>query len=694
MAGLLRPPDRMSVPEAAEKYVHLNNPGSYVGPYLNSGCWYMVEPAQMLTAREMNAVVFVGPAQTGKTQSLLLNWIAYSAKVDPMDMILYSPTQANARDFSTRRVDRMHRHSPEIGGMLVKKADADNKFDKHYTNGMILTLSWPTVTELSGKPVGRIGLTDYDRMPDDIGGDGSAFDLAMKRTTVYGSFAMTLAESSPSRPVGDPTWLPKSPHEAPPTTGILALYNRGDRRRRYWPCPFCSEYFEAKFEMLTWEPLPNPVDASETVKLQCPKCGEKIAPVQRADMDLWGLWLKDGQSADRFGNIKGRGERSVIASYWLMGPAANFMPWKTLVMNYLTAMGEFERTGSEEALKKFYNNDLALPYIPRSIQEMRVPEVLKARAEPFPVAEEDTDERVLRHVQAGHDALLPMVPAGVRFLVACVDVQKNLFMVQVFGICPGAPFDMVVVDRFQVVKSNRTDNDGDRSWVKPSAYLEDWHLLHELVMKKQYPLADGSGRRMMIRATACDSGGKEGVTTNAYNFYRALRTDGNGGRFHLVKGDHAPGIPRARITFPDANQKDKLSAARGDVPVLMLNSNALKDTLNGRLDCIEPGKGMVRFPDWLPDNFYAELCSEVRTDKGWEDPRGKARNEAWDLAYYCIGLCVSEILRVEKFDWSNPPGWAKEWDSNDLVVNVSQKERFAQSEAGSYDFAKLASSLA
>ena len=26
--------------------------------------------------------------------------------------------------------------------------------------------------------------------------------------------------------------------------GILSLYNRGDRRRWYWPCPHCGEYFQ------------------------------------------------------------------------------------------------------------------------------------------------------------------------------------------------------------------------------------------------------------------------------------------------------------------------------------------------------------------------------------------------------------------------------------------------------------------
>ena len=41
---------------------------------------------------------------------------------------------------------------------------------------------------------------------------------------------MTAAESSPGRVITDAKWIRKTPHEAPPTTGILSLYNRGDRR--------------------------------------------------------------------------------------------------------------------------------------------------------------------------------------------------------------------------------------------------------------------------------------------------------------------------------------------------------------------------------------------------------------------------------------------------------------------------------
>lgn len=679
VAVILQPAEDMSVAEAAEEYRYLNTPGAYVGPYKNSTSPMMVEPMNTFTSREFTGMIFVGPAQSAKTESMVLNTAAYTIKCDPMDMMIVCPTQTAARDFSMRRVDRMHRYSEEIGAMQLPGADADNKFDKHYRNGMMLSLSWPTPTELAGKPIGRVVLTDRDRMVDDVDGDGEPFDLASKRTTTFMSSAMTVAESSPSREVKNPKWLAASPHEAPPCDGILGLYNRGDRRRWYWPCPHCGKHFEGLFTHLDYERregLSN-LEVAETVRMRCPfpDCGKHIHPDDRDDMQQRGIWLKDNQYIID-GKVYGTPPRTLIASFWLRGVAAAFTNWKKLVVTYLDAQDTFEKTGSEEALKKFYNNDLGEPYIPKSMTSGRDPTVLQSRAEKLPAE----DER--------------KVPEGVRFLVALIDVQKNMWKVQIFGILPGEPFDMVLIDRYEVKKSKRMDEDGDAAWVKPAVYLEDWELLIPEVMDKEYELADGSGRMMGVKHTGCDSGGEEGVTGKAYEFYRKLITLGRAGRFTLLKGDPKPGQPRARITHPDANRKDQMANARGEIPVLMLNSNMLKDALDARLDCVIPGKGMYRIPDWVGDQFFVELCSEVRTSKGWEHKQKRIRNEPVDLSYYCIGLCVSQYLSVEKMDWANPPNWAAEWDKNSLVRKATEAPRFSNPLESNYDFSALAQQLA
>lgn len=674
LAMMLKPPEHLSVSQAAAKYRIVNSPGSYVGPWKNETVPAMVEPMDTFTSREFDGIAFVGAAQSAKTDSLVINTLLYGVKVDPLDMMIVCPTMLDARDFGIRRVDRLHMHSPAVGEMLLPGADADNRYDKQYVSGMLFTLAWPTESQLAGKPIPRVILTDRDRMADNVDGvAGEPFDLAQKRTTTFGSYAMTVAESSPSKPIKDLTWIPRTLHEAPPCEGILKLYNRGDRRRWYWPCPDCGHYFEGRFKHLVWdEDGESNMDRAQGTRMICPVCQYKIHPDERDAMQQRGRWLKDGQSITNDGEIIGRGLRTKIASFWLNGVAASFTNWKKLVTIYLDAMDEYERTGSQESLKKFYNNDLGEPYVPKSSQDVRLPEVLKARAEKLA-------ER--------------KVPAGVRFLIATIDVQKNMFVVQVFGILPGKPFDTVLIDRFDIRKSQRKDEDGERLWIKPHAYLEDWDEIIMGVIEKEYELDDGSGRMMGIKFTGCDSGGKEGVTSKAYEFYRSLVAQNKHRRFILLKGDHVPNQPRTRISYPDSSRKDNKSGARGDIPVLMLNSNLLKDDLNGRLDCMEPGRGMFRFADWFSDSLYSELCGEVRGDKGWEPVAG-VRNEAWDLSYYCIGLCISPLVGVEGLNWDQPPGWAAEWDRNDLVREPANEPRFASGLKSDHDFAKYAKALA
>lgn len=686
----------MSVSQAAEEYRYINNPGAYVGPWLNATTPYLVEPMDVLTSWKFTGMVFVGPAQTGKTD-MFANWLGYSAICDPADMMLIQTSQTTARDFSMRRIDRLHRHSPKIGERLLNTRQADNTYDKTYQSGMLLTLSWPTINELSGKPIPRLWLTDYDRMDQDVDGEGSPFFLARKRATTFRSYGMCAAESSPGFAVDNPKWVRGSKHEAPPTRGILSIYNQGDRRRWYWQCVSCLNHFEPAFGLLRYPDTEDFMEAAEMTTLECPHCGLHYShdPVDdlpgKHMLNQRGVWVPDNCVVDADGVVQGTPPRSTIASFWMRGVAAAFSDWKTLVFNYLQAEADYERTQNEENLKTTVNTDQGEVYVPKSLSSDRVPEELKARAKPMDVKK---------------------VPKGVRFLIASVDIQKHRFVVQVHGITDRR--DIVIVDRFDIRKSKREDTEaGGKLWVSPGGYLEDWKLLAEQVINASYELADGSSRRMGVKFTVADSGGKAGVTSNAYNFYRWLRNGDNeestkgdeeegtyewspgmAGKFLLLKGANAKGAPRVQISFPDSQRKDRTAGARGEIPVLFINPNLLKDELDQRLNRTDPG-GQVLFPDWLDDNFYIELTVEVRDPhKGWENPKS-FRNESWDLLVYCLAALLTPTVGLEHISFDDPPSWAEEWDMNDLVFDPQVKDKPMDTERrpGS-KLAELASKLA
>ncbi|HAH9979056.1 TPA: phage terminase large subunit family protein [Escherichia coli] len=635
---ILRAPRRMRVADAVAQYMRVPMGAGNSVPWDPLVAPYVIEPMNCLASREYDAVIFVGPARTGKTIGLIDGWVIYNVICDPADMLIIQMTEEKAREHSKKRLARTFRVSPEVVSRLSPNKNDNNVYDRTFLAGNYLKIGWPSVNIMSSSDYKCVALTDYDRFPEDIDGEGDAFSLASKRTTTFMSSGMTLVESSPGRDVKDVKWRRTSPHEAPPTTGSLSLYNRGDRRRWYWPCPHCGEYFQPCGDVVAgFRDIADPVLASEAAYIQCPSCSGRILPEQKRELNGRGVWLRDGESINADGSRYGDPRRSRIASFWMEGPAAAYQTLSQLVYKLLTAEQEYETTGSEETLKTVINTDWGLPYLPRASMDQRKSELLEQRAEPVPSRS---------------------VPDGVNFLVATVDVQAGRhrrFVVQVTGY--GSRGERWIIDRYNITQSLRGDSDGESQRIDPASYPEDWDVLLTDVFHKSWPLASDPSQQMRLMAMAVDSGGEDGVTDNAYKFWRRCRRDGLGKRIYLFKGDS---IRRAKLisrTFPDnTGRTGRRAQAAGDVPLWLLQTDALKDRVNNALWRDSPGPGYVHFPDWLGSWFYDELTYEERSSDGkWSKP-GRGANEAFDLMVYAEALVI--LHGYEKIRWPDAPEWA------------------------------------
>lgn len=667
IAEMFKPMENLTVASCAEKYRFVNNPGSSIGPYRIETAPYLQQPMEELSNSDYDTVCFVAGSQSGKTD-LILNWLLYIILCDPSDLIVYQMTQTAARDFVVSKLNKFLRDNPILSEKLVKGGNT-NKF---FSNGSIFTSAWPSITQLSSKSVRRVALTDYDRVHENIDGEGKYFDLARKRTTSFRSKAKTFVESSPGHLVKDTKWIRKTDHEAPPCDGIISIFNRGDRRLYYWRCIYCRNAFVPEFKFFVWPKSGDVVEMAEAAKMKCPHCGKLIDSSYKYDLNIDAVWLKEGQILDQDGTIRGEGKRSKIASFHLKGAQAAFLSWVDLVGRYIDAMADFEKTGSQNALITTVNTEQGDPYFLKGIGEERSASALMDAAD--------------KELNPG------VVPKGVRFLLASIDVQKNRFCCQVFGISPvfGDRFDVIVIDRFDILKSERTDADGERFWVKPATFVEDWWQIKKQVLDKSYKL-DGFNGEIFIRLVCCDSGGIDGVTSNAYEFFRELKkfSPRDVERFRLLKGDSSDKCPTSRITYPDSASKDRHAGAKGEIPVLMLNRTILKDNLNGRLDASK-GEGSFVMPSYLPQEVFEEMCVEFRTAKGWEKPKsGRIRNEAWDLGYYCLGMMHFLTANKQRFNWNSPPPWAREWDKNSLVVEYEEEPEKAEEQQSENTTKKL-----
>lgn len=660
-----RPPKRISVSQGAHESLFMRQPGGYVGPWAPDETPYMVEPMDMLASKRHEAVVFVGPARTGKTLGLLDGWFARNVVCDPGDMLILQMTQDKAREYSKTRIDRAIKHSPPVFELMSKTGHDDNTHDKLFRHGMFVKIGWPTATQLSGSDYRYVALTDYDRMPDDVDGEGAPYGLALKRTQTFLSRGMCMVESSPGRPVLDPTWQQTSPHEGPPCTGVVGIYNRSDRRRWYWPCPDCGEYFEAKpglelFGLPDEERLIEIVReadidtlANKYSKIICPHCGVLIEPKSKHPMNRRGVWVADGQTVTPDGVRHGEPMRSTIAGYWLGGVAAAYQNWHSLVVRYLQGLRDYVLTGSELALQNTVNTDQGLPYLSRLLAQ-------SAKGASGPESRKDAG--IQRFV----------APDDTRFVVAAVDVQGGQnarFVVQVHAV--GKNLEQWPLDRFAITESARIGVDGGFAPIDPASYPEDWDMLNKLVLSATYR-TNIDGQEIRVKAIAIDTGGEDGVTDKAYQWYRRLRLAGIHHNVMLVKGASAPMAPLIKESWVGA----KRHGEKGDIPLYLLNPNLFKDMVSSSLKRAIPGPTYLHMPGWLPRSFYDELNAEVRDSKGrWV--KIKKRNEAFDLCAYIRALCVRLGADKPAF-WDNPPAWAAPLWENALIIAREERQRLQE----------------
>lgn len=658
-AEMLRPPRRVEIAVGAQA-LQIANPAGSFGPWSPEVAPYMVQPLNETGSRLYEAVVFGGPARSGKTVALIDGRLAYTITCNPADTLIIQTNQAQAEDFSKTRIQRAINSSPELKSRMSPRAHDNNVLLKFCRSGMSIRFGWPSLSVLSGKDIHDVLMTDVDNFTGDMTID-EAFGLALKRTQTYMSAGICVAESSPARDYVDPKWKPRTPHEMPPAQGICSLYNRGDRHRWYFPCPECKEYFQAApgidlFRLPPEEELAERVLVEDILAMAkkysvawCPQCGVGIEHRWKKKMNAAGRWVGDGQTINADGTLNGNRIQSRTASYWLGGSAAAYQSWESLVERWLQAYKSFVTTGDEEALKSTTNVDQAMPYIPMAARSVTNSDDLQDRVEDWPAE---------------------TVPAGVRFLTAQVDVQANRFVIMVlgWGPAPGNSMQYWVVDYYTLKTSARLDPKTNIALpLDPPKYLEDWDRLVGKVIGRSYPLDDRSGREMPVRCVGIDWGGKAGTSVQALKFWRSLVAPGHSHRVRLIKGGSKLEAELCRETYPDARGKsDRHSGAVGDVPQLLLNVNRLKDTVAANIARNTVGPGFYHFPKWLPSSFFSELTAETRTPKGWENLSNR-RNEAFDLAVYAEGLGLWQ--KWSTINWQAPPPWAEEWDCNTEIFD-------------------------
>jgi phage terminase large subunit GpA-like protein len=377
----LRPPPRLSLSEWADRYFYLS-PESAAEP----GRWrtlpYQRGIMDAITDPAVEQVSFMKSARVGATK-MMGAAIGYDLHQDPCPIMVVQPTVEDAQGYSKEEIAPMLRDCEvlaQLAGEATTKTSEQTILHKVFAGGGSLTM----VGANSGRGFRRVSrrvviFDEVDGYPPSAGAEGDQIKLGIRRTEYYWNRKIIAAST-------------------PLTAGasrIEEMFEAGDQRRYHVPCPQCGHRDILVFsegERGHWMQWPE--DDPAAAHFVCGASGCIIEEHHKRDMLERGEWRADAE-------FHGHASFHIWAAY-SMSPNAT---WGQIAGEFLEA----KRQGPEK-LKTFVNTGLGETWHERG--EAPEWERLYQRREGYQVGS---------------------VPAGVLFLTAGVDVQKDRFAYEVTG---------------------------------------------------------------------------------------------------------------------------------------------------------------------------------------------------------------------------------------------------------------------
>lgn len=612
-------PDRLSVVDAALKYRVLENTGGgYSGPWSFDDGPYLRRPMECLSPDNGYSTVAVqGPGQCGKSD-IGNNWMLQTGVCDPANMMMLAPDKNVLSDYIVSEIDKMLRLTPALRQRLLDTSSADNRFIKQFV-GSTWFFVWPVKSQLRMRAVPRARVDDYDAIPEDIDGEGNALSLLGIRQTTFEGFEKTYVNSSPA--LGE-------------DRGIEAVVAAGTDERWVVRCLHCSAPFILDFDAcFKWDNTGTPEQARASACVVCPTCGGVHEPRAKRQLMATGAWVGAGQVMLADGSIQGKLRPSATASFRIDG-LMGFSSWALLAQLVREAEIEFEKIGDEFKLRTFYNGRIGKNYASRLEQAQEI----------------DVDGLKERALQGGYS--LGEVPAGVVCLTAAVDVQSNRFAVTVLGW--GQGLESWLIDRFDILQLE----DG-RTRIDPARHPEHWGVLVRKVLWRTYPTQEDPAVMLSIVNTGIDTGGIEGVTDNAFQFwFAAMRLGVPATSITLIKGGNNP---KARLLPPptvdaDRGRRNGKKQGEPDAEFFVPNVHRIKDMVDARLRRPQPGPLYCNFPVDIDPAYLDEITAEHKVRGLWEKKQGRA-NETLDGYVYNIAALTRHAGNDTSLAWV--PEWAR-----------------------------------
>jgi phage terminase large subunit GpA-like protein len=415
----LRPPPKLTLSQWADEHFRLSAESA-----AQAGRWtclpYQRGILDAITDPKVTQVSLMKSARIGYTL-MVTAAVGYFIHQVPCSILLVQPTVEDAKGFSKETIAPMFRDVPVLSAIAFEDAEDSGPKDSRNTiqhkrfPGGVLSL----VGANSGSGFRRVSrkvviFDEVDAYPPSAGSDGDPIDLGKKRAEYFWDRKI-LAGSTPL---------------VAGVSRIEQMFEEGDQRRFYVPCPHCghrdflvfTERADHAGHFMQW-PDGKPEDAY----FVCSKNGCVIDHKYKRDMVAAGEW----RAAKPF---KGHASFHIWAAY-SFGPNTS---WGALAQEFLAA----KRAGPLR-LQVFCNTVLGETWKEKG--EAPDWERLYRRREQYPMG---------------------VVPPGVVFLTGGIDVQKDRVVWEVVGW--GVGKESWSVDAGEIYM----DTSSDAEWTKVDELLD------------------------------------------------------------------------------------------------------------------------------------------------------------------------------------------------------------------------------
>ena len=279
----LKPDTRLTVSEWADKKRILPaKAAKEAGRWRTARTPYLKEIMDCLSpSSPIEKVVFMKGAQVGGTEAGN-NFLGYVIDHVPAPMMYVLPTLDMAKRTSRQRIAPMIEEMPSLKEKVrdPRSRDSGNTLlTKEFPNGVLILTGANSGAGLRSMPARFLFLDEIDAYQDDVDGEGSPINLAIKRTATFSRNRKILLVSTPN---------------IAGSSKIEAAYEESDKRRYFVPCVDCGHG-----QPIIWAQIKFDDHDPETARFECAKCGHKHFERDKPKLLANGYWQAETEKSNR-----------------------------------------------------------------------------------------------------------------------------------------------------------------------------------------------------------------------------------------------------------------------------------------------------------------------------------------------------------------------------------------------------------